>query len=145
MNITRGVNQPSLSFVDITTGIVKPHIWAELENGMWKDFLIDNHLKNDTLGDVDQNKWLPIFPNYKVINPGFKWDASTQQITADLYRPKCVNASLDSFLQAAENYFKKFEGKKIGVHLSGGLDSSLIISLLNYFKIPFVAIGLCSH
>lgn len=145
MNITRGVNQPSLSFVDITSGIVKPHIWTELENGMWKDFLIDNHLKNDTLGDVDQNKWLTIFPNYKVINPGFKWDASNGQIVADLYNPKSVHATLDSFLNAAENYFKKFEGKKIGVHLSGGLDSSLIISLLKYFNIPFVAIGLCSH
>lgn len=141
----RGINQPSLSFVNTETSTVQSHIWDELENGMWKDFLIDNHLKNDALGDVDQNKWLPIFPNYKVINAGFKWDASTQQIIADLYRPKSVNASLDSFLQAAENYFKKFEGKRIGVHLSGGLDSSLIISLLNYFKIPFIAIGFCSH
>jgi hypothetical protein len=80
-----------------------------------------------------------------VINPGFKWDASNGQIVADLYKPKSVHATLDSFLNAAENYFKKFEGKKIGVHLSGGLDSSLIISLLKYFNIPFVAIGLCSH
>ena len=145
LTVIRGSYQQSLSFVNTETSTVQSHIWNELENGMWKDFLIDNYLKNDALGDVDQNKWLPIFPNYKVINAGFKWDASTQQINADLYRPKSVNASLDSFLQAAENYFKKFEGKRIGVHLSGGLDSSLIISLLNYFKIPFVAIGLCSH
>lgn len=144
--ITRGIIQPSISFVDITTGIVQKDIWSELEDGMWREFSINNHLLNNTIGEVDQNKWLPIFPKYKVINPGFRWDATAQKIIADLYKPDIQHgASLNTFLGCTERYFAQFAGKKIGVHLSGGLDSSLIIALLKHFSIPFVAIGLSSH
>lgn len=39
---------------------------------------------------------------------------------------------------------QKYEGKKIGVELSGGLDSSLVIEALLEFKIDPVLIGFCS-
>lgn len=144
--IVKGDMQPSLSFVNIEKGVVQTDIWRELQQGMWREFSVENHLHNNGVGEVDQNKWLPIFPNYKVINPGFCWDADTKTIVADLYKPNIQqNATLNTFLSAAERYFSRFAGKKIGVHLSGGLDSSLIIALLKHFRIPFVAIGLCSY
>lgn len=143
--VTRGIPQPSLSFVNTCNGKILTDIWSSLEEGLWREFLVDNYLKNDKLGEVDQNRWLPIFPNYKVINVGFKWDSGKQEIVPDLYKPQLFNADLNSFLDAAEKYFNKYSDKKIGVHLSGGLDSSLIICLLKYFDIPFVAIGLSSN
>ena len=66
--VTRGIPQPSLSFVNTCSGKILTDIWTPLEEGLWQEFLVDNYLKNDKLGEVDQNKWLPIFPNYKVIN-----------------------------------------------------------------------------
>ena len=143
--VTRGIPQPSLSFVNTCSGKILTDIWTPLEKGLWQEFLVDNYLKNDKLGEVDQNKWLPIFPNYKVINVGFRWDSNKQEIVTDLYKPQLFNADLNSFLNAAEKYFNKYSDKKIGVHLSGGLDSSLIICLLKHFNIPFVAIGLSSN
>ena len=144
--IVIGDVQPSLSFVNIEKGVVQADIWNELKQGLWREFSVENYLNNNSIGEVNQNKWLPIFPNYKVVNPGFRWDKATQTIVADLYQPDVYpNATLNTFLSTTERYFSQFAGKKIGVHLSGGLDSSLIIALLRHFNIPFVAIGLCSH
>ena len=143
--IFKGRPQSSLSFLDIANGVVKTDIWQELEAGLWSSFLFDNYLYNNDIGEVEQWKWRPLFPNIKVINSGFRWNKSLGEIVPDVYKPQRCEATFETFLESAEKYFKQFEGKKIGVHLSGGLDSSLIICLLRHFNIPFVAIGLCSY
>ena len=137
--------QPSLCFFNTQTGCMQKEIWNDLENGLWHSFDVDAFLNNDTLSNVEMSSSRPIFPNLLAIPSGFRWDAKTSRIVETLYMPHYVNADYDSFLKVAEAFFRRYEGKKIGVHLSGGLDSSLIICLLHHFHIPFVPIGLYAH
>ena len=105
--IVIGDMEPSLSFVNIEKGVVQTDIWRELQQGMWREFSVENHLHNNSVGEVDQNKWLPIFPNYKVINLGFCWDADTKTIVADLYKPNIQqNATLNTFLTMLRLVYK---------------------------------------
>ena len=48
--VTRGIPQPSLSFVNTCSGKILTDIWTPLEEGLWQEFLVDNYLKNDKLG-----------------------------------------------------------------------------------------------
>lgn len=143
--VIRGSNEYSLQFYNYNTGKVQLDIWTELENGLWKQFSIENALYNNAVGAVEQYKWKPVFPGFQVINPGFTWNMEKESLDEIRYVHKCEKATIDSFLNSVEAFFNKYKGRKIGVHLSGGFDSGLIICLLAYFRIPFVAIGLCSN
>lgn len=142
--VIRGKYQPSLKFFNCTTEKVQDEIWDELENGLWNLFSIDNALYNDTIGEVKQDNWRQLFPDFYIINQGFTWDYSNNAVKEELYLPKHIVADMNSFLHAVRKFFSGFDGKRIGVHLSGGFDSGLIICLLKYFNIPFIAVGLCS-
>lgn len=138
-----GKLQPSIEFVDLQQNQILNNIWNLLENGLWKDFLYDVYLEN-AKSKLPIERQLPVFPHILPIHAGFAWNSEVMRIEAIRYAPKVLNATKNSFYETAERYFRSFDGKKIGVHLSGGLDSSLIMCLLHKFGIPFVAIGLTS-
>lgn len=142
MNVIRTNNQPYLKFYNASKNIIQKDIWDELDLGLWKSFSVENYLYNDKIGEVNQPLWKPVMPGFYPIYPGFKWDFTQNCLIKDLYYPHYIDSSFDKFISAVEKYFKQFEGRKIGVHLSGGFDSSLIICILKYLGIPFTPIGL---
>lgn len=146
MQVIRGtIPQRSLSFYNKKTNSIQSNIWEELESGLWLDYSIENRLYNEELNETNQSKWRPVFPDICPIYPGFYWDEESQSLKDSFYKPNIVEATYDTFLATAETFFHQFDGKRIGVHLSGGLDSSLIICLLNHFTIPFELVGLRSN
>lgn len=132
--------QPSLSFYDTHDKRYYPDIWDRLDAGMWRDYDIDKGVQ--IRKGVLDNGYL--FPTIIPIFPGLCLDEKNLQLVEDIYYPSIIEASKQTFFATVERFFAQFEGQKIGVHLSGGLDSSLIIGLLSFFNIPFVAIGLAS-
>ena len=86
-----------------------------------------------------------MFPDYIPEVPGFKYDPTTGQIREQRFYPQIKPMTKKDFLDICEEYLAGFEGKKIGVHLSGGFDTGLIISLLHYFKVPFNLYGLSTE
>ena len=84
-NIICGKSQPSLKFFNHRTGKIQSDIWAELGEGLWKQFSIDNAMFNDTIGEVMQTEWKRLFPDFTIINPGFRWDGKKETIREDLY------------------------------------------------------------
>lgn len=139
------MKETDLYFFNYTTGQVQDSIWEELENGLWKSFLINSYLKNETLPPEFLADSSRLFPSIHQIIPGTFWSKESHKIELDLYYPKYVSdTSLNKFLQICEDYFNNLNAKKIGVHLSGGLDSGVIIGVLNTLNIPFVPIGLKS-
>ena len=143
--VTRGKVQPSLHFANVKTGRLQPDIWSELEAGMWRDYSVKNRLQNDAIGEVKQWEWKPEFSGIYTVNDGFEWDFAAGRLVEKLYTPHEVAADMRSFLATAERFFGQFAGHRIGVHLSGGLDSGLIICLLRHIGIPFVPVGLASR
>ena len=150
MNATRGVirgdiPQKSLSFYNEAENRFQSDIWDELCGGLWEKYNIDNRIANDALGEMRQTEWKPVLPRIIPQMPGFAYDPNTKLMSELCYQPHVIsNPSREAFMSAAEAFFRRFEGERIGVHLSGGLDSSLIMCLLHYFRISFCAVGLAS-
>lgn len=133
----------NLQFLDLATGEVRSNLWNELKNGLWKEFSAEIHLDNYLLPPHLITETRPCYPNFLPIVPGTR--VLNRLLQQDLYSPKCVDASFDRLLEVVQNTVDRLKAKKIGVHLSGGLDSSLIMSLLHHLNIPFVPIGLKSE
>lgn len=145
--VIRGtVPQKSLSFYNETENRFQSDIWNELCGGLWKKYNIDNRIANDALGEMRQTEWEPVLPGIIPQMPGFVYDPKTKRMNELCYQPHVIsNPSREAFMSTAEAFFRRFEGERIGVHLSGGLDSSLIMCLLHYFGISFCAVGLASQ
>lgn len=118
-------------------------IMPELTRGLWHDFNFYAYLYNYLLppGNITHQQY--VLPDLLPVPPGTKWDPELKSLSLDLYRPNLVvNQNITKYLDIASEYFGSICDKKIGVHLSGGLDSGIIMSTLNALKIPFVGIGL---
>lgn len=138
------INQPSLYFVHQINNEKTVDIWDELHKGLWKHFNFENHLFNILLAPDKKHKQKALFPNYLQVEPGVKFNNHSKKLELDIYKPNFINTDFDNFLEISEIFFKSLHAKRIGIHLSGGLDSSIIISILKYLKIPFVPIGITS-
>lgn len=136
------ITQPDLSFRDLGTGIEKTEIWDDLKAGLWKVFSHENWMYNDRLLPEDIMLQKPLFPNLQQVVPGMRWDEVAGKATCERYSPRLVEPGTDNFLALSEDYFRSLNASRIGVHLSGGLDSSLIIAVLRQLNIPFVPVGI---
>lgn len=134
--------QPTLSFYNHKRGALQADIVEELRAGLWRDYNIDNRLYNDALGEMRITEWRPLFPDITPVMPGFHYNSETGAMEEERFVPRQREMTMSLFLDIVERYFARFEGRKIGVHLSGGLDSSLIIGLLYHFGIPFNLYGM---
>lgn len=141
----------SFRFYNMQTGRFQSDIWTELQQGLWHDFNIDAYLGNESQYAIHvehkeriQNQL--VFPHYAVIEPGHTWNPDKQD-TEIVYTPIELihGCSRYTLMGAVEAYFSQFKGEKIGVHLSGGLDSSIIMAWLRELGMPFVAIGFKSN
>lgn len=136
------VPQRSLSFYNHRTGRLQADIVEELREGLWRDYNIDNRLYNDEIGEMRITEWRQLFPDITPVMPGFRYNSETGAMEEERYVPRQREMTMSLFLDTVERYFARFEGRKLGVHLSGGLDSSLIIGLLHHFGIPFNLYGM---
>jgi hypothetical protein len=141
MKYTR-ISQHDVFFVNITSGEKYLQLWEFLQSGGWKGLNPESFEFNNLKGVLKRNEWKAVLGDIIPIYPGMIWDENTRTITDPVYVPKKLKPRMDAMLNAAEAFFKKYEGKKIGVQLSGGLDSSIIIGLLRYLDIPFYLIGM---
>lgn len=117
----------------------------ELLDGGWRKFNVEAHLSNELLPSKDLHKEIEVIPGVIHISSGLSWDENLHQLTQDYYYPNVVDkCSFSDFVELSEDYFKKLNAERIGVHLSGGLDSSIVICLLKKLGIPYTAIGLKS-
>jgi hypothetical protein len=134
--------QKNIHFRNVYNGVKREEIWDELANGLYKKIVPENNILNALIEGVDTSKYKPVLKDFYCLKKGMGWDENLKIPYDPVFKPIKFDANLDTFLINAFNFFNQFRGKKIGVQLSGGLDSSLIIGLLKYFKIPFYLIGL---
>lgn len=135
------VKQPSLSFINTKTGELKTEIWSELRDGYWRLADFTAHEKNTLKGVLNRVNIDPVLADFIPIEVGQSWNQQVKRIEEARFSPKSHECRLDDFLESSKRFFEKFDGKHIGVQLSGGVDSSLIIGILKYFGISHSLIG----
>jgi len=136
------IKQASIQFRRTHDGSTHYSIWDQLKEGAWKNILPENLLESALIDGVDRTHYKPVLRDFHLMHRGMLWDEQKKIPYDPIFTPNKVNANLDLFLKESQRFFKQFEGKKIGVQLSGGLDSSIIIGLLKYFKMQFNLVGL---
>lgn len=139
------IEQPSVHFRCTKFGLRYDSIWESLKEGAWKNIVPENLLESALIDGVDRTFYKPVLKDFYLIHEGMLWDESKQVPYDPIFTPRKVSANMDLFLMEAYRFFRQYKGKQIGVQLSGGLDSSIIIGLLHYFKIPFKLIGLANN
>lgn len=133
---------PAIQFVDICSGVITDDIRSRLRDGLWREVIPDNHEHNIILGLLRRNEWKPVLPGILVKYPGMVWEHGT--LMDPPFVPSLGEGELEDFVNAAERFFSQYRGRRIGVQLSGGLDSSLIIGLLRHFGLAYSLVGLTS-
>jgi hypothetical protein len=134
----------NINYINLNTGEQLDNIWDYLNTDGWKNVHPTNFEYNNLIGVLKRKDAKPVVADFLPIYKGMQWLDKDKKAIDPTYVPKIFDANMDSFLTAAHLFFKQYENKKIGVQLSGGLDSSIIIGLLKYFKIPFYLVGLTS-
>lgn len=105
----------------------------------------NNYEKNCLKGYGNREQWLPVFGNVLALYSGMYIGSACVQVVEDSFLPEYIEISFDRFLQICETVIDKEGWKNVGVHLSGGLDSSLIIGILAELGVKFALVGLESH
>ena len=136
--------QPSLSFINIRTGDLHAEIWEALRDGYWRSADFVAHETNTLNGVRARAHIVPVLADLIPIELGQTWNRLEKQINEVKFTPNTFECGLDEFLGRSEKFFKNFADMRIGVQLSGGVDSSLIIGLLKYFKISHSLVGFCT-
>jgi hypothetical protein len=141
-----GLQKPRVLFRHLPSGRLLDSIWSELrDGGIWKKADFEIHEANTLAGAGDRTEWRSIFADWFPIADGQTWCPENHQAIEAVHVPSTSEpARLADFLEAARAFFTRFEGRKIGVQLSGGFDSSLIIGLLRHFGIRHGLVGMIS-
>ncbi len=135
----------NINYINLNTGEHLDTIWDYLNTDGWKNIHPENFEHNNLIGVLKRKEAKPVVGDFIPIYKGMEWIVEEKKAIDPTYVPKIFEATIDSFFKAAYLFFKQYENKKIGVQLSGGLDSSIIIGLLKHFQIPFYLVGLSTE
>lgn len=105
---------------------------------------LDNHIQNSSLYIYTPDKYRSVVKNIVPIPPKSSWTLNKHRFIIKeketLFQKRDTN-NID-LLKLVSRQLTRLRSKKIGVQLSGGLDSSLIIGILRHFGIEPVLIGM---
>ncbi len=140
------INAQKIEFFNSLGNYFLESLWDEYYSGsVWQDVVFQAYDFNVEMGFSRRESWMSIYRNVIPIYKGMSFNPLTRELKENKYSAReIVGADLEELLKASFVFFERFKNKKIGVQLSGGLDSSIIIGLLKYFKIPHALIGLKS-
>ena len=131
--------------IDSQTGRELKSFAEYLSKNKWNNLIPSNFEQNTLEGLLNRKKWKSFFRDCLVMYPGMRWNALQQALEDPVFIPCLAPTSFDSVIKAAGALFSRFQGRHIGVQLSGGVDSSLVIGLLKANRIPYSLVGLSTQ
>lgn len=138
------IEKQNIKFYDGSKKKVLNDIWNLINLQNIKKINPSYFEENIKKGLLNRGDFNPLFDSVYTVYQGMTFDSKLNKFVDKNFVPYDIEIDYKSFLLIVEKYFKQFERKKIAVQLSGGLDSSIIIGLLEYFKIPFYLVGMSS-
>lgn len=138
------IKEPGVHFRLLSTKEKLPHIWESHRQGIWKNLKPEIFETNVKLGALNRSQCQPVIDNILPVYSGMLWDEAKNILIDPFFRPKLQSTTINDFLEASAIFFDQYKSKHIGVQLSGGFDSSIIIALLKHFKISFSLVGMTS-
>ena len=131
--------------LDPLTGQERELFSDYLPANKWHTLVAENFEANTLIGLLKRSDWKRIFADRIVQYPGMRWNLSLGSLEDPFFRPVIEECSLELLLHRASGVFARCAGRHIGVQLSGGVDSSIIIGLLRAFDIPYSLVGLSTE
>lgn len=111
----------------------------------WRGLIPANFEQNTLLGLLNRSQWKSFFANRIVKYPGMSWNSLQCRLEDLRFQPSPAVVSLGELVETARVLFSRYEGRHIGVQLSGGVDSSIVIGLLRACGIPYSLVGLSTE
>jgi len=130
-------HQPSLTFFDVHSGELRSEIWRELADGYLQKSCLQSFESNVLLGKHDCQAHHQVLAHHLHQYSNQVLDFANRKLD---YASFALTKGI-SFLEAVESFLEKHANESIGVHLSGGVDSSLIIGCLRELGVNPVLIG----
>ena len=134
-SINRSV-QNNLQFFNLQSRELYQNIWDALDCGLWESFSFHEFEKNSILGRSKRDLHKPILKNFLPI-----WSGQVLNVVDKSINESHFSGQQISFLNAVSNFIARYSGETIGVQLSGGVDTSLIIGALRFLGINPILIG----
>jgi hypothetical protein len=103
---------------------------------------VQNFLYNNRLGVAKQTYWLPLISDFLPLRPNLHWSSDFRSIAMKDYKPNHIHCTVASAAAAFETVLRSYSTERIGIHISGGLDSSLLVGLARSFGYYIVGVGL---
>ena len=132
----------NISFCQLSTREIFTDIWDFINVDSLKHIIPYNQEQNVKQGLLNRNHWKSVIPDFYPIYEGMTLNTRTISYYDPCFIPNIIKTEKNDFFRITEEFFKQFNDKHIGVQLSGGLDSSIIIGLLRFFNIPFSMVGM---
>jgi hypothetical protein len=124
------------------TGKEEEPVLEYLRINQWRKLIPANFEQNTLLGLLHRSKWPSFFADRLVRHPGMTWNSEKCCLEEVPFHPLLSPISLKDLIESVHDLFSRYEGRHIGVQLSGGVDSSLVIGLLRACGIPYSLVGL---
>jgi hypothetical protein len=133
----------SVCFFETATGILRRDVWdlLTLKNLRAADFAA--HTKNMSNFVVRPDRYSEVMPGITPIPPRSRWSRAGKQwipFSEINYQP-LPNKTIEDVLHVSRRILRLVDSKAIAIELSGGLDTSIIIGLLESFGIRPLLVG----
>jgi len=118
----------SILYFDADSNLILENIWDKITLEDLSKSSFDNHCVNSARYIQSPDCYKPVFKNIYPIPPRSKWQYDG--ISFKCNQSLEVNKSNYNLFELIQKFIQPLKKYKIGVELSGGLDSSIIISML---------------
>lgn len=133
--------QPNLRFFSTGLGEYEDSVWSKLKDGYLEESNLFGFEDNVLAGRYKKHQHKQILAKHLHSYTG--QDVNYNGVYVD-YQLSIVEGEYQ-FLEAVEKFFSAYENEVIGIHVSGGVDSSLIIGCLRKLGIPYKLVGVTTE
>lgn len=133
----------SVCYFETATGILRRDIWDLLTLKNLRASDLNAHTKNMSNFVVRPDQYSEVLPGITPIPPRSRWSRTGKQWStfSEINHQPLRNKTIEDVRRVSERILRLVDSKAIAIELSGGLDTSIIIGLLESFGMRPLLVG----